>query len=172
MQGREEPKIRAITELPDNYSFKYLKQKQKVSIATVLVDKGLLARFTERNDKLTGPCPKNSLLYNYHRVGYGGANHLVVVECPWGVMRLAQLRIPAESLLGTSMSEIQFELLRKAELIVLMMDGDRTGQKASHRIKSALEIHTSVRTFYLPPGYDPDDLADGDLAKISLLFLS
>jgi hypothetical protein len=67
LQGREEPKIRAITELPDNYSFKYL--KQKVSIATVLVDKGLLARFTERNDKLTGPCPKNSLLYNYHRVG-------------------------------------------------------------------------------------------------------
>ena len=41
--------------IPRHLDFKYL--KRAVSIARVLTDKGLIAQFRAREDKLTGPCP-------------------------------------------------------------------------------------------------------------------
>ena len=41
--------------IPRHLDFKYL--KRAVSIARVLTDKGLMAQFRARGDKLTGPCP-------------------------------------------------------------------------------------------------------------------
>lgn len=122
--------------------------------------------------KFPSALPKSSLLYNYHRIRCGQVKNLVVVECPWGVMRLSQLRIPAVALLGTSISATQLYLLRSAASIVIMMDGDAAGQKAGHNLKAALKPHTSVHTFCLPTGCDPDDLTDDHLLDVCYLFLS
>ncbi len=116
--------------------------------------------------------PKSSLLYNYHRVRSHIGRGLVVVECPWGVMRLSQLAIPAVALLGTSLSAIQIDLLRKAPRIILMLDGDHAGENAIRRIHGDLDSVIQIQTFQLPEGLDPDDLNDYQLNKVSHLFLS
>ena len=116
--------------------------------------------------------PKSSLLYNYHRVRSHIKRGLVVVECPWGVMRLAQLSIPAVALLGTSLSPIQVDLLRNATRIILMLDGDVAGKNAIQNIRKKLDSVLHITSFSLPDGLDPDDLNDSQLRKVSCLFLS
>lgn len=115
---------------------------------------------------------KASLLYNFHRVQHTMKRGLAVVECPWAVMRLSQLSIPAVSLLGTNLSLAQLPLLLDADRIILMLDGDRAGKNAMNRIKAALAPHVSVRSFILPNNLDPDDLNDDELKKVSHLLLS
>ncbi len=116
--------------------------------------------------------PKSSLLYNYHRVRSHMKRGLVVVECPWGVMRLAQLSIPAVALLGTNLSPIQLNLLRNAPRIILMLDGDTAGKNAIRNIRKKLDSVLPIKSFSLPDGLDPDDLNDWQLSKVSRLFLS
>jgi DNA primase len=48
-------------------------------------------------------------LFNYHRVV--GAQHLVIVEGYWSVFRLHALNVPAVALMGTSLSDLQMDLL-------------------------------------------------------------
>jgi len=122
--------------------------------------------------KFPSALPKSSLLYNYHRVHSFISRGLVVVECPWGAMRLSQLAVPAVALLGTALSAPQIHLLRKAPRIILMLDGDRAGENAMRRISAELAPITRVQSFHLPEGLDPDDLNDYDLYKVSHLLFS
>ena len=116
--------------------------------------------------------PKSSLLYNYHQIRSHIEQGLVVVECPWGVMRLAQLSIPAVALLGTSLSATQTDLLRNVSQIILMLDGDTAGKNAIRNIRKTLDSVLQIQSFQLPEGLDPDDLNDCQLNKVSHLFLS
>jgi DNA primase len=115
--------------------------------------------------------PKNEILYNFHRIKSSPRKGLVVVECPWGVMRLAQLNIPAVALLGIHLSAVQNDLLKKVSPVVLMLDGDRAGQKATARIRNALKRYTKVYTITLPSDLDPDDLTDDALSSATKHFL-
>jgi DNA primase len=109
--------------------------------------------------------PKREILYGYHHRATERHKGLVVVEGPWGVMRLMQIGFPAVALLGIQLSSVQFQLLCRASRIVLMLDGDEAGRSASRKIAHALTQHTStqVQSIELPPGLDPDDLNDTDL---------
>ncbi len=69
--------------------------------------------------------PKREILYGFHRITSPLQQGLAVVECPWGVMRLAQIGIPAVALLGIHLSRTQVQLLRRTPRIVLMLDGER-----------------------------------------------
>ena len=111
--------------------------------------------------------PKRELLYGFHRLPSPLPQGLVVVECPWGAMRLAQLGIPAVALLGIHLSRPQLQLLRRTPRIVLMLDGDPAGQSASRQIADTLNSYTAapVRRIELPAGLDPDDLNDSELAR-------
>ena len=116
--------------------------------------------------------PKKDLLFNYHRVRLHLHNGLVVVEGPWGVMRLDQLHIPAVALLGIHLSATHYDILGKLPKVVLMLDGDRAGKEATTRIRKTLKVSTQVKQVNLPTGTDPDDLDDdvlGHLAKFVLL---
>ena len=116
--------------------------------------------------------PKKDLLYNYHRVRSRLHKTLVIVEGPWGVMRLAQLNIPAVALLGIHLSATHYDILGKLPKVVLMLDGDRAGKEATTRIRKTLKVSTQVKQVNLPTGTDPDDLDDdvlGHLAKFVLL---
>lgn len=110
--------------------------------------------------------PKKKVLYNYHRLCQKRVDTLVVTECPWGVMRLAQLDIPAVALLGTRLFTLQQTLLKKFPNVVLMLDGDRAGRMAAKTIKDQLQSDIRISSIDLPEGNDPDDLDDATLIHL------
>ena len=111
--------------------------------------------------------PKREILYGFHRITPRLHQGLTVVECPWGVMRLAQIGIPAVALLGIHLSRTQVQLLRRTPRIVLMLDGDQAGRSASRQILDTLTQYTrtSVHRIDLPQGLDPDDLDNLELSR-------
>ncbi len=113
--------------------------------------------------------PKKSILYNLHRINVS-TPCLIVVECPWGVMRLAQLGIPAVALLGVQISPIQRNILIRFPRLILMLDGDQAGRTASVQIQISLANGTDVHQAFLPQGKDPDDINDGQLIALSGYF--
>lgn len=110
--------------------------------------------------------PKKQLLYNFHRVKPLRPPTLVIVEDPWSVMRLHQIKVPAVALLGAHLFPEQRCLLLDSPLLVLMLDADDTGRKAARRIHQQMQIYTTVRIASLPDGKDPDDLTDEQLVRI------
>jgi DNA primase len=110
---------------------------------------------------------KAEILYNAHRALPARASGVVVVECPWGVMRLAQAGCASPvALLGTSLSTHQAHWLQAAPAVLLLLDGDQAGRHAAARIAQQLSPLTTVRSCSLPEGYDPDDLTDSQLAAL------
>ena len=116
--------------------------------------------------------PKSNILYNLHRVNVNMQRCLVVVECPWGVMRLTQLNIPAVALLGVHLSSIQYDILIRFPRIILMLDGDHAGRIATTRLQKILADKTDVRQAILPQGKDPDDINNDLLITMSGCFFS
>lgn len=117
--------------------------------------------------------PKSTTLYNYHRIARPLPNRMVITECPWGVMRLHQLNIPAVALLGIQLAESQCDLLAHVKNIVLMLDGDDAGMKATRRLKMELQSrgNNTIHSICLSAGADPDDLTDHELrAELSPFF--
>jgi DNA primase len=104
--------------------------------------------------------PKSTLLYGFHQAQHLLQRGVVVVECPWGVLRLNQLAIPAVALLGTALSGYQRDLLLTLPKTVLLLDGDEVGRQAACLIREQL---TNAITVSLPVNLDPDDLPDEDL---------
>lgn len=111
--------------------------------------------------------PARTLLYNYHRVAESGARVCILVECPWGVMRLHQLGLPALGLMGLGISEPQHRLLRHFSRVVLMLDGDAAGQQAAQTLAMRLKEAVQVAIHPLPAGMDPDDLPDAELREVA-----
>lgn len=113
--------------------------------------------------------PKASTLFNAHRALAHGHAGIVVVECPWAVLRLAQAGIHgAVALLGTQLSSLQARWLHEAPAVLLLLDGDRAGRSAARRISSALRASVPVHVHELPDGREPEDLDDEDLRSIAL----
>jgi len=128
------------------------------------LDPGLIHRIGKW--KMPPGLPKSRLLYNFHRVGHALQSTLVLVEGPWSVMRLSQLRLPAVALLGCHLSQHHIELLANVPTLVLMLDGDEAGRVATNRIRHILYPHTTFLTVTLPDGLDPDDLTDDRLLAL------
>ena len=118
--------------------------------------------------------PKRELLYGFHHIARQQNKGVVVVECPWGVMRLMQIGFPAVALLGIQLSSTQLKLLCQTSQVILMLDGDDAGRSASRKIANTLSQHLNVQVhrIELPYGLDPDDLSDIDLTHRLLAFFS
>ncbi len=108
--------------------------------------------------------PKAQLLYGHHRVR---SRRVVLTECPWGVLRLAQLGIDGVALLGVALSHVQTARLRSFERVVVLLDGDDAGRAAAGPIAARLRAPIAD----LPEGADPDDLDDHALQALLLPFL-
>jgi len=106
--------------------------------------------------------PKSRLLYGLHRVRDHPPDSLVLVECPWGVLRLAQVGVPAVALLGVHLSVSHRHLLAGVPRVAVMLDGDPAGRRATTRICSEL----GAEPILLPSGHDPDDLSDDALVRV------
>jgi len=111
--------------------------------------------------------PKADTLFNAYRALPGRARGVVVVECPWGAMRLDQAGLPgAVALLGTSASPTQLRWLARAPTVFMLLDGDPPGRLAARRIAQTLAPFTAVHVVDLPDGADPDDLSDDHLRTL------
>jgi DNA primase len=87
-------------------------------------------------------------------------------------MRLAQLGIPAVSLMGVHVSDFQLALLKQARAIFVLLDGDAAGISGAFDLSQKLRGHPAVRMIHLPKGKDPDDLSDQDLYHCLATFFS
>ncbi|MFQ5601062.1 MAG: CHC2 zinc finger domain-containing protein [Candidatus Krumholzibacteriia bacterium] len=111
--------------------------------------------------------PRNQLLFNFHRIRSRlPAASLVLTECPWSVMRLHQIDVPAVALLGVHLSDRQRQLLRSASRLVLLLDGDPAGTKAAARIHERIAPAAEVVIASIPQRLDPDDLTDHELRRL------
>ncbi len=116
--------------------------------------------------------PKGEVLYNAHRARPLRNQGIIIVECPWAAMRLAQSGIKnGVSILGTSITQIQTSWLSKAPAVLLMLDGDNPGRKAASAIAEALRPITKVFIHELADGKEPEDMTDNELSSIVHNFL-
>jgi DNA primase len=111
--------------------------------------------------------PKAQILYNAHRASRFRAWGIILVECPWAVMRIAQAGFPnAVGLLGTTLSHIQINWLSNAGFIFLMLDGDPAGRKAASSIINTLGPSLKILEHRLPNCMEPEDLPESSLQSI------
>jgi DNA primase len=57
-------------------------------------------------------------------------------------------------------------LLKRFRQVILLLDGDSTGRKASTVIAHTLRPQCSLRVVFLPDGVQPDQLTTKDIAEI------
>jgi DNA primase len=111
--------------------------------------------------------PKSKILYNAHRADPCKNHAVIIVECPWAVMRLTQAGFPnTVALLGTTAAEAQLAWLIASPSILLLLDGDLAGQNATAHIARCLSPYAQVLTHQLPDRQEPEDLSDQNLAPL------
>jgi DNA primase len=111
---------------------------------------------------------KSLELFNLHRALRSGARQVVVVEGFFDCMNLHQAGFSGVvALMGSALSEAQQKLLLDhfGEL-VLMMDGDETGRRASRRIAAQLGARIPVRLVEVPAGRQPDQLNAPEIRRL------
>ncbi len=103
---------------------------------------------------------KSEFLFNLHRAAAAGQQTAVLVEGFFDCMKLHQAGVPAVvALMGATLYEAQKgALLRHFRSIILMLDGDTAGRRATAAITAQLRPHATVRVIHLADGVQPDQL--------------
>ena len=130
---------------------------------------GFVGRSIEGKEfKNTPGMPKSKLLFNLHRVKT--ADRVYVVESSFDAIRLDQVGFPAVATLGSNVSNIQIELLKKYfNNIIVIADNDEAGGNMKSKIIEKLGSRVSVIT--LEKQYkDIGDMTDEDIAKLDVAF--
>lgn len=111
---------------------------------------------------------KSEILFNMHRAAAGMENCVVVVEGFFDCMKVHQAGIQSVvGLMGSALYASQRQaLLERFREIILMLDGDPTGRKASVVITQQLRPHCHVRVISLPDGIQPDQLPPEDIGNV------
>ena len=110
---------------------------------------------------------KSEILFNMHRASSGQDDFVVVVEGFFDCMKVHQAGFRSVvGLMGSALYEPQRHvLLERFRHIILVLDGDATGRKASTAIAQKLRPHCQVRVVLLPDGVQPDQLPAKDIGK-------
>jgi len=123
---------------------------------------------TEPRYRFPSGFQKSLELFNLHRALWGGTRQVVVVEGFFDCMRVHQAGFPeVVALMGSVLSETQQKLLLDhfGEL-VLMMDGDETGRRASRRIAAQLRGRIPLRIVEVPDDRQPDQLNGTEIRRL------
>ena len=111
--------------------------------------------------------PKAQVLYNAHCAQTFRSRGIILVECPWAVMRITQAGFKnVVALLGTTLSQTQITWLADSRSIFLMLDGDPAGDSAASSIHATLGDSTKVLYHQLQNKMEPEDLSDSALRSI------
>jgi DNA primase len=110
------------------------------------------------------------VVFNLHRAVREAAGCGIVVEGFFDCLRVHQAGYPnVVALMGVSLSEVQEQLLlARFSKLVLMLDGDETGRRASLQLAARLKGKVSLSVVDVPSGWQPDQLSSEELE--SLLF--
>jgi DNA primase len=111
---------------------------------------------------------KSEVLFNMHRATATEETTVVIVEGFFDCMKVHQSSIPSVvALMGAVLYEPQAcALLNRFRRLVLMLDGDTTGRKASAVIAARLRPCCRVRVVDLAIGRQPDQLSTDEIREI------
>ena len=123
---------------------------------------------TQPRYRLPSGFAKSEILFNMHRAAAGMDNSVVVVEGFFDCMKVHQAGIRSVvGLMGSALYAPQRQaLLERFRHVILMLDGDPTGRKASVVISQQLRQHCHVRVVWLPDGVQPDQLQAADIESV------
>lgn len=119
---------------------------------------GWQARALRKGDK---PKYKNTPEFPRDRTLYGEHGHdtAVVVESPLSTLRHRHHVPEVLGTFGAEVTDVQIRLLHRYRRVILWMDNDPAGWKATRSVADRLQRHTEV--FVVPSEYDAD-MADID----------
>ena len=105
--------------------------------------------------------PKSEILFNFHRAAAWGRQAVVLVEGFFDCLKLHQAGVcSVVALMGAALySSQQRLLLERFRRVILMLDGDDAGRRATTAIAARLQPHASVRVIHLPDAVQPDQLS-------------
>ena len=114
---------------------------------------------------------KSAALFNLHRAigtAASAAGRAVIVEGFFDCLKVHQAgHGNVVALMGASLSEVQIKLLEQHfRELVLMLDGDEAGQRASQVIAAQLRARLPLRIARAPPGRQPDQLLSPEIQQI------
>jgi DNA primase len=111
---------------------------------------------------------KSHLLFNLHRALEDNETSFVaIVEGLFSPMKLWQAGIASVSLLGSSLSEAQEDLIcRHFNRVVLLFDGDDAGRACTNDCAIRLSRRAWVRAISLPDGCQPDQLSKEEILRV------
>ena len=109
---------------------------------------------------------KSQVLFNYHRARAASDDRVVVVEGFFDCMRVHQAGFSCVvALMGARLSRAQKDLMaNRFSSIVLLLDGDQAGRRATAQIASDLAPACSVTL--LPPDTQPDQMAADQIRQV------
>jgi DNA primase len=111
---------------------------------------------------------KSQVLFNLHRAAVGGEEAVIVVEGFFDCLRVHQAGFRSVvALMGSALYERQRWLLREHfRQIILMLDGDEAGCRASTTIAARLAGVCPVRVIELATDVQPDQLSEPAIQEI------
>jgi DNA primase len=111
---------------------------------------------------------KSQVVFNLPRAVEEAGECAIVVEGFFDCLRVDQAGYrPVVALLGVHVSEMQEKLLRERfPQLVLMLDGDEAGQRASQQLAARLRGRVSLSLAEMPSGRQPDQLSREEIGRI------
>ena len=114
---------------------------------------------------------KSQVVFNLHRAfaeAAGGRQRCVMVEGFFDCLRVHQTGYgKVIALMGVSLSEVQETLLlARFREVVLMLDGDEAGRRATQQLAERLRGKVSLSIVEVPSGRQPDQLPREEMERI------
>jgi DNA primase catalytic core len=111
---------------------------------------------------------KSQVVFNLHRAVGEAAECAIVVEGFFDCLRVHQAGYRnVVALMGANLSDAQEKLLRERfQQLVLMLDGDEAGRRASQQVAARLRGKVSLSMVGLPSGRQPDQLSNEEIERI------
>jgi DNA primase len=114
---------------------------------------------------------KSQVIFNLHRAfagAGGGPTGCAVVEGFFDCLRVHQTGYgKVIALMGVSLSEVQERLLvARFRELVLMLDGDEAGRRATQQLAARLWGKVSLSIVEVPSGRQPDQLSSEEIERI------
>lgn len=117
---------------------------------------------TEPRYRFPAGFPKSEILFNLHRAAAAAKPAVVVVEGFFDCLKVHQAGIPSVvALMGAALYESQERaLLERFRRVILMLDGDAAGWRATTEITARLRPHCAVQVIHLAAQAQPDQLSE------------
>ena len=111
---------------------------------------------------------KSQVLFNFHRAASLKPQTAIVVEGYFDCLKVYEAGFPSVvALMGTALfPATQTLLLERFRQVVLMLDGDDSGRRATARIATQLAGKCSVGLVAVPSGTQPDQLNAAEIAAL------